>query len=333
MQTTKVERDRSRWVTNGACAALVAVIAVFTAACGEDTSGGGGSSKDGKTITGSVTADGSSTVFPLSQAVAEEFRNEQGKVEVSVGSSGTGGGFEKFCRGETDISNASRPIKDEEKAACKKGGVEYVELGVATDGVSVVVPKDNDFVDCLTLAQLKQVWAPKSAVKNWKDVDPSFPDKELTLYGPGTDSGTFDYFTEQVNGEEGASRSDYTASEDDNVLVQGVAGDEGALGYFGHGYVVENKDKVRAVQVDGGDGCVEPTTDTITDGTYKPLARPLFTYVAKKAASKPAVKAFVDFELAHAKELSGDVGLVAAPDDTIATSTDDWKTFAKDAAA
>jgi len=313
------------WKTMRA-AILLGGAVLIAGGCGSDDSGDGGSS-----LSGAVTADGSSTVFPIGQAVGEEFRTENGDVEVSVGTSGTGGGFEKFCRGETDISNASRPIKGEERAVCDEAGIEMVELEVATDGLSVVVNPENDFVDCLTLPQLKKIWEPDSKVDSWDDVDPSFPDTKLVLYGPGTDSGTFDYFTDEVNGEEGASRSDYTASEDDNVLVQGIAGDEGALGYFGHGYVEENQDKVRAVEVDGGDGCVAPTTETITDGSYAPLSRPLFIYVAKEAAAKEQVAAFVDYFLANANELVGDVGFVALPDERVDASVTAWETF-RDAA-
>ncbi|MCW2962446.1 MAG: phosphate binding protein [Thermoleophilia bacterium] len=304
--------------------AIVATAGLIGAGCGgDDNDSASGDSK----LSGTVTADGSSTVFPISQALAEEFQGENGEVEISVGTSGTGGGFEKFCRGETDISNASRPIKDEEIAACKEGGVEYVELTVATDGLSVVVNPENDFVSCLTLDQLKTIWEPSSKVTSWKDVDSSFPDDELVLYGPGTDSGTFDYFTDEVNGEEGASRSDYTASEDDNVLVQGVAGDQGALGYFGHGYAEENADKVKAIGIDSGDGCVEPTTATIESGEYTPLSRPLFVYVAKKSVDKPEVKAFVDFTLDNVSDLVGDVGFIKAPADTLDAATKNWDTF------
>lgn len=301
---------------------LIVAAGLLAAGCGSD------SENDDTKLTGTVTADGSSTVFPIAQAVAEEFRSEQPDVEVSVGTSGTGGGFEKFCAGETDIATASRPIKDEEAAACETGSVAYAELPIATDGLSVVVHPDNDWVDCLTLEQLAAVWGPDSTMKRWNEIDPAFPDEPLALYGPGTDSGTFDYFTEQVNGEEGASRSDYTASEDDNVLVQGVAGDENALGYFGHGYVEENPDKVRAVEVDGGDGCVEPTTETITDGTYAPLSRPLFMYVAEESATKEEVAAFVEFSLDNVQELAGDVGFVAASDEMVDEARTAWDEIA-----
>ncbi|MCB0878636.1 MAG: PstS family phosphate ABC transporter substrate-binding protein [Thermoleophilia bacterium] len=304
---------------------VIASASLIAAGCGSDDSSGGSG------LSGSVSADGSSTVFPIQQAIAEEFRGEHGKVEVSVGTSGTGGGFKKFCAGETDISDASRPIEDDERAACKDAGIEFVELPIATDGLSVVVNPGNDFVDCLTMDQLAKIWGPDSKVDNWKDVDPSFPDRQLALYGPGTDSGTFDYFTGEVNGEEGASRSDYTASEDDNVLVQGIAGDEGALGYFGYGYVVENADKVKAVGVDSGNGCVEPTKETIEGGTYTPLSRPLFIYVSRDGAAKEQVAAYVDFALANVNDLVGDVGFIAQPAEQLDASMKAWEAFRDDA--
>ena len=316
-----MQKQKTNMFMRGAM--LLGAAALIAAGCGGSDGDGGGSDS----LSGAVTADGSSTVFPIAQAAAEEFRAEHGDVEVSVGTSGSGGGFEKFCKGETDISNASRAIEDDEIAACKDNGVEYVELEVATDGLSVVVNPENDFVDCLTLDQLKQIWEPKSKVKNWSDVDSDFPDQELSLYGPGTDSGTFDYFTDAVNGEEGASRSDYTASEDDNVLVQGIAGDEGALGYFGYGYVVENEGKVRALEVDGGDGCVAPTKETIEDGSYAPLSRPLFVYVSKQGAEKEQVAAFVDFLLEDGTALVGDVGFIELPQDKLDASIAAWKEF------
>ncbi len=249
-------------------------------------------------LTGRVRADGSSTVAPLMSLAAERFRKREPKVKVTVGTSGTGGGFERFCRGETDLSNASRPIKDEEVELCAKNRVENFPLQVANDGISVVVNKGNTWATCLTVDQLKTIWEPKSKVRSWKDVDPKFPDEELTLFGAGTDSGTFDYFTDAIVGEEGASRSDYTPSEDDNVSVRGVSGEKGALGYFGLSYLLENENLVRGVAVDGGDGCVEPSAETVQDGSYKPLSRPLFTYVNEDSiAEKPAVEPFLTFLL------------------------------------
>jgi phosphate transport system substrate-binding protein len=230
-------------------------------------------------LSGRVEADGSSTVAPLITLAAERFRKEEPGVKITVGVSGTGGGFERFCAGETDLSDASRPIEDEEKAACEKKHIQFRELQVANDGLTVVVNPDNDWVDCLSVDQLKKIWEPGSKVKSWKDVDDSFPDEKLELFGPGTDSGTFDYFTGAIVGEEGASRSDYSATEDDNVIVNGVSGGEGALGYIGLSYVEQNEGKLRAVPVDGGDGCVAPSLETVQDGSYKPLSRPLFVYV------------------------------------------------------
>ena len=231
-------------------------------------------------------------------------------MQVTVGVSGTGGGFKKFCNDETDIQDASRPVKDEEKAACAAKGVKYVELTVANDGLAVVANPENTWTKCLTVEQLKTIWEPaaQGKVTKWNQVDPGFPDKELKLYGPGTDSGTFDYFTDEVNGEEGASRSDYTASEDDNTLVQGVEGDEGALGYFGYAYYKENKDKLKLLGVNGGSGCVKPSDETVKSGEYKPLSRPLFVYVKESALGRPEVKAFVQFYLDNANTLVGDVG-------------------------
>ena len=256
-------------------------------------------------LTGRVRADGSSTVAPLMSLAAERFRKQEPKVRITVGTSGTGGGFERFCRGETDLSNASRPIKDEETKLCEKNRVGSLELQVANDGISVVVNKQNTWAKCLTVDQLKKIWEPKSKVDSWRDVDPSFPDEKLNLFGAGTDSGTFDYFTDAIVGEEGSSRSDYTPSEDDNVTVRGVSGEKGALGYFGLSYYLENAELLRALPIDGGDGCVEPTVETVQDGTYKPLSRPLFTYVNEDAlAEKSAVDPFLTFLLDNQARLA-----------------------------
>ena len=255
-------------------------------------------------LSGAVRADGSSTVAPLVSLAAERFRREEPGVKVTVGISGTGGGIERFCRGETDLSNASRKIEEDEIAACKKKGIDYLELQVANDGLSVVVNNGNDWAKCLTVEQLKKIWQPGSKIKNWKDADPSFPSQKLTLYGPGTDSGTFDYFTDAIVGEEGASRSDYTASEDDNVIVRGVSGEKGALGYFGLSYLESNEGKLKGVGVDGGDGCVSPSVRTVQDGTYKPLSRPLFTYVKKSSLEKLEVDAFLQFLLANQEPIA-----------------------------
>jgi phosphate transport system substrate-binding protein len=249
-------------------------------------------------LSGRVRADGSSTLAPFVSLAAERFRKQNPDVQVSVGVAGTGGGFERFCRGETDLSNASRPIEDEERAACEKKGIRFLELHVANDGLSVVVSPENDWAECLTVDQLKRVWQPGSDVDSWRDVDSSFPNEELALAGPGTDSGTFDYFTEVIVGEEGASRTDYTASEDDNVVVNAVAGDEGGLGYLGLSYFEQNQERLRAVSVDGGEGCVAPSVETVQSGEYKPLSRPLFVYVNRdRLEEKLQVDAFLNFVL------------------------------------
>jgi phosphate transport system substrate-binding protein len=256
-------------------------------------------------LTGQIRADGSSTVAPLMSLAAERFRKQEPKVRVTVGTSGTGGGFERFCRGETDLSNASRPIKDEEAQLCEKNRVGFLELQVANDGISVVVNKQNTWAKCLTVDQLKKIWEPGSKVGSWRDLDPSFPDEKLSLFGAGTDSGTFDYFTDAIVGAEGASRNDYTPSEDDNVTVRGVSGEKGALGYFGLSYYLENTELLRALAIDGGDGCVEPSVQTVQDGTYKPLSRPLFTYVNEDSlAEKAAVDPFLTFLLDNQARLA-----------------------------
>lgn len=265
-------------------------------------------------LTGTVRVDGSSTVFPVTEAVAEEFQAVHRGVKVTVGVSGTGGGFKKFAAGEIDIANASRPIKKEELEAARARNIEGIELPVAYDGLSVIVNPKNDFVSCLTTAELKKIWEPNSKVRTWKDVRPEWPDKEIKLYGPGTDSGTFDYFTEEINGKAKASRADYTASEDDNVLVKGVSGDQYALGYFGFAYYEENQDKLKLVAVDGGKGCVLPSEKTISDGTYAPLSRPIFIYPARTALKRPEVAEFVRFYLNNAPKLARAVGYIPLPE-------------------
>lgn len=279
----------------------------------------------GAGVSGDVLIDGSSTVFPIAEAMSEEFSIANPETNVTVGVSGSGGGFKKFCAGETDISNASRPIKDKEVAACEEAGIEFIEVPIAFDGLTIVTNQDNDWAQCLTTEQLNVMWSPDSegSVDNWNQVDASFPDQALGLYGPGTDSGTFDYFTDEVNGEEGASRGDYTASEDDNVIVNGVTGDAGALGYFGYAYFEENSGSLKAVEIQNEAGeCVAPSTETIADGSYNPMSRPLFFYVKKEAYdSKEQVKAFVDFMLDPGNgELIGDAGYVALPDDILGNS-------------
>lgn len=287
---------------------LLALSLVVLAGCG----GGGG---EGDGLSGMVQVDGSSTVFPLTEAVAEEFMKENPRARVTVGVSGTGGGFSKFVREETDINDASRPIRPSEAQLAEENGVEYIELPVSYDGLAVVVNPENDWVDCLTTEELEQIWAPGSEVDNWSQVRSAFPDRPLKLYGAGTDSGTYDYFTAAILGEEGASRSDFTASEDDNVLVQGINGDPSALGFFGLAYFEENQDKLKLLGVDNndpsdGEGCVKPSVETVNNGTYQPLARPEFIYVNAESADRPAVQAFVAFYLSNAETLTREVGYV-----------------------
>jgi phosphate transport system substrate-binding protein len=281
------------------CAAL----ALIAAGCGGDDDSGG----DGGSL---VTADGSSTVGPFTTKAAEDWKADGGG-DVTVGISGTGGGFERFCAGETDISNASRQIDEEEVALCEEAGIEYVELQVATDALTNVVATSNDWATCLTVEQLGAIWGPGSKVANWNQVDPAFPDVPLKLYGPGTDSGTFDYFTDVINGDEGASRTDFSASEDDNVIVQGVAGSEGGLGYLGFSYFEENQDTLKALEVDGGSGCVAPSVDAAQDGTYTPLARPLFMYVKLSSLTdNESVSDFVGYTLENAESIATEAQFV-----------------------
>ncbi len=268
-----------------------------------------------------IKVDGSSTVFPITEAVAEEFQKKNPNAKVTVGISGTGGGFKKFCAGEIDIADASRPIKLSEVELCVDNKVQYIELPVAYDGIAVIVNPKNDWVDHLTVKELKKIWEPaaQGKVKKWNQIRPNWPDKEIHLFGPGTDSGTFDYFTEAIVGKGGASRGDYTASEDDNVLVQGIATDPLALGYFGVAYVEHNKDRLKLVPVDdendaNGKGPILPEYDTVVKGTYQPLARPIFIYASKKSADKPEVREFVDFYMKNAAVLSKEVGYIALPD-------------------
>ncbi|NES19304.1 MAG: PstS family phosphate ABC transporter substrate-binding protein [Symploca sp. SIO3E6] len=265
-----------------------------------------------------IKIDGSSTVYPITEAVAEEFQKEtRGNVRVTVGISGTGGGFKKFCNGETHISDASRPIKDSEKEKCAKEGIKYIELPVAYDALTVVVNKDNDWADSMTVEDLKKMWdsTAKGKIKKWNQVNPDWPNKNLKLYGPGSDSGTFDYFNEAIIGKEGSSRPDYTASEDDNVLVQGVSQTKGAIGYFGFAYYEANKNKLKAVKIDGGDGPVAPSSTTVNDGSYTPLSRPVFIYVNTEAAKEVGpLKQFVEFYLKNAPEYVDEVKYVPLPE-------------------
>jgi phosphate transport system substrate-binding protein len=308
----------------------MAVAALLVAGCGrEDSSGStaaigtGGSSND---LSGRIEVDGSSTVGPFVTPGAEEFQAQNNGVQVTVGISGTGGGFERFCAGETDISDASRPIKDDEEVPiCQDNGIDYTELQIANDGIAVVTNKENDWATCLTVDQLNKIWGPDSTVDSWKDVDPSFPDEKLTLAGPGTDSGTFDFFTDQINGEEGASRTDYQATEDDNVIVQAVSGDKGGLGYFGLSYFEQNQETLNDVQVDGGSGCVTPSTETVQDGSYTPLSRPLFIYVKNESLGKPEVKAFVQYLLDNQQTIAENALFVPLTDEQADKSNSDFQ--------
>jgi phosphate transport system substrate-binding protein len=291
---------------------LMASFAAAAIACGGNEPSS--SETPGSNLSGEILIDGSSTVFPITQAVAEEFRAAGNTgVQVVVGVSGTGGGFKRFVTGETAISNASRSMKDSEAEIAKENGVEYIELRVALDGLSVIVNLSNRFVTCLTTAELNKIWNPESTLNSWKQVRVEFPNDELRLYGPGTDSGTFDFFTDKINGAEGASRADFTPSENDNVLVLGIAGDKNALGYFGYAYYVENSKRLRVIAIDSGNGCVEPTPETINDGSYAPLSRPVFIYINKAELARPEVKAFVEFYMQMGGELAEEVGYVALP--------------------
>jgi|TARA_B100001750_G_C15518652_1_gene609541 phosphate transport system substrate-binding protein len=285
-------------------------VAVLIIGCG----GGNSDSSGGNALSGYVKVDGSSTVFPITEAVAEEFGKVHPKVRVTVGVSGTGGGFKKYAIGEIDINDASRPIKRKEITKADQNNVAFIELPVAFDGLSVIVNKENDWVDYLTRDELHQIWKRGSTVNTWADVREEWPNEEIKLYGPGTDSGTFDYFTEAINGKSQVCRSDFSKSEDDNVLVQGIAGDKHSLGFFGFAYYKENKDKLKIVPIDGGDGPVAPTETTINNGTYQPLSRPIFIYVNPESGKRPEVKAFVEFYMSNTKHLVSEVGYVALPD-------------------
>ena len=279
-------------------------LALGVAACGDEEKDSGSGSSGGTKLSGKIAIDGSSTVFPFAQAAAEQFQAENPDVQITVGQSGTGGGFEKFCAGETDVSDASRPIKDDEEVPiCKKEGVAYAEVQIGNDGIAVTTNKQLP-IKCMTTDQLKQLWEKGSKVKAYNEIDPQFPKEQVSLFGPGTDSGTFDFFTEEINGEEGNTRKDYQPSEDDNVLVQGVSGDKGGLGYFGFSYFEQNQDKLGLVSVDSGGGCIAPSKETIQNGTYKPLSRPLFMYPSAKSIKRPEVKAFMDFLLEKQAEIA-----------------------------
>jgi len=277
-------------------------------------------------LSGTINIDGSSTVAPISSAMAEEFADKAPDVKVVVKTSGTGGGFKKFVVGEIDISDASRPIDQEEIEKARKNGIEFIEIPVGYDGLSVVVNPANTFVDYLTVEELKRIWEPGSTIKRWNEVRPTFPNKEIKLYGPGRDSGTFDYFCEAILKTKKESRQDYQASEDDNFLVTGVSGDPNALGYFGYAYYEQNKDKLRVIPIDGGKGPVTPSPETVQSGEYQPLSRPLFIYVNKKAAERPEVKAFVEFYLSEeGRKLVRSVGYMPLPDEVYAAALERFR--------
>jgi phosphate transport system substrate-binding protein len=298
----------------------VSALALGASACGGEDSEGGGSGGGGGDLSGNIRIDGSSTVQPFAQAAAELFMMENSGVKITVGGAGTGDGFERFCRGETQISDASRPIEEEEIAACKEQGIDYEEVQVASDGITVFTNTGLE-VDCLTVEQLGEIFAPKSKVANLSEVGGQLPDAELSLFSPGAESGTFDFFTEQINGEEGVQRSEgIQTSADDNVIVTGVSGEEGGLGYAGFSFYEQNQDQLNAVSVDGGEGCIEPTTETIQSGEYAPLARPIFMYPSNEALQRPEVKAFLDFTLENHTEISEAANIVPMSDEDASKS-------------
>ncbi|MDQ3394525.1 MAG: PstS family phosphate ABC transporter substrate-binding protein [Bacteroidota bacterium] len=300
-------------------------MALFVLGCSQ----GQGTEKETGSMSGEVLIDGSSTVYPITEAVAEEFRNSEPNIQVTVGVSGTGGGFKKFGRGEIDINNASRSIKDEESAICAESNIKFVELAVAYDGLAVIVNHENSWVDHLTVDELKKIWEPaaQGKITRWNQIRPEWPDKELHLYGPGIASGTYDYFTEAIVGKSGSSRGDYTASEDDNVLVQGISNDPNALGFFGLAYFEENQEKLKLVGVNNGNEVVLPDVETVKNGTYKPLSRPVFIYVSDAAVKKPAVVSFVNFYLENARELVQDVGYILLPEEEYKKQKDKFDSF------
>lgn len=305
---------------------LIAIAGITMASCGSKNTESGSESGD---MTGEVKIDGSSTVYPITEAIAEEFRVEQPRVKVTVGVSGTGGGFNKFSRGETDINDASRPIKDQEAVICAENNVKFLELTIAYDGLAVLVNTENTWVDHFTVEELKKIWEPSAqgTITKWSQIREGWPDEQFNLYGPGVASGTYDYFTEVIVGESGSSRGDYTASEDDNVLVQGISGDINSIGFFGLAYYEENIDKLKLVGVDSGSGSIEPSAQTVKDGTYSPLSRPVFIYVNDVAAKRPEVVEFVNFYLNNASTLVPDVGYIPLPQAEYQKGLDAFKNF------
>jgi phosphate transport system substrate-binding protein len=309
---------------------LVFSLVFLIGSCGPKGDAGQAEDSEGN-LTGEIKIDGSSTVYPITEAVAEEFRSKQSDVKVTVGVSGTGGGFKKFGRGETDINNASRPIKEQEAAACKENKISYVDLKIAYDGLVVVVNKENTWVDHFTVEELKKIWEPEAQenITTWDQIRSTWPKEKFSLYGPGVASGTYDYFTEAIVGKSGASRGDYTASEDDNVLVQGIAGDKNGLAFFGLAYYEENKDKLKLVGVDDGKGVVVPSAQAVKDGTYAPLSRPVFIYVTDVAAKRPEVLSFVNFYLENASSLVTDVGYIPLNEEEYTTEIEKFSAFIK----
>jgi phosphate transport system substrate-binding protein len=307
-----VRKNQQRWFPIGVLVGCVAVM-MLVAGCSNQPSAK------------NISIDGSSTVYPVTEAVAKEFTKEAPQIRVVAGFSGTGGGFKKFISGDIAICGASRGIKDSEQEQCEAGEIGYIQLEVAFDGLAVVLNPNNDWCDSMTVDQLKELWRPESAVQKWSDLNPEWPDEEIKLYGPGTDSGTFDYFTEAIVGEGGASRADYTASEDDNMLVTGVQEDPYALGYFGFAYYAENKDKLKLMGVDNGTGPVTPSEATVRDGSYAPLSRPLYIYVRNSALERPEVEKFVRFYLDKSGEMASEVGYVPISDEAAAKNEDAFR--------
>ncbi len=301
--------------------ALILFGGLFLYSCGS-----GGSQQE-------IKIDGSGTVYPITEAVAEEFRKVDPDIRVSVGSSGSGAGFKKFTRGETDISNSSREISEEEKALAEENGIEYQQFSIALDGISIVVHQDNDWVNTLTPEELNKIWKADSEVQKWSDIREGWPDEEIRLYGPNTAHGTYDFFTEVINGKSGASRTDFNAVADYNVAVQGISSDKYSLGYFGLAYYEENADQLKLIGIDAGDGPVKPSLETVKNGTYKPLSRSLYIYVAKSAAKRPAVQKFVEFYFDNAGELAQDVGYVPMPEEDIKAQKSAFRSFASDTVA
>ncbi|CAN7208100.1 PstS family phosphate ABC transporter substrate-binding protein [Peribacillus frigoritolerans] len=310
-------------------AVMGGVIAVAAGCGSDDTKTSSGEGKGSGQLQGEVITDGSSTVFPIMEAVAEEYMATQPDVKVSVGSSGTGGGFKKFIAGDTDLANASRPVKEEESALLDEKGVEYTELKLAFDGISIVANKDNEFIDSLTVEELQKLWIDNGKVKKWSDIRPEWPNEEIKFYSPGIDSGTYDYFNEVIL-EEKPMVENATLSEDDNVLVQGVEGDKNAIGFFGYAYYSENKDKLKIISIDNGKGAVEPTHETIKSGEYAPLSRPLYTYVANKSvAEKEQVADYTQFIIENAGELAEEVGYISLPEEEYQKDLDKLKELEK----